>query len=195
MLKNLKGRNGSCVAAECVGSYESLKRSTQSSSLINGVGMANLEAAIRIAAAAHDGQKDKQGLPYILHPLRVMLDVSGEQAQIVAVLHDVVEDTQVTFGDLGHEGFSEAILAALQLVTHDKATPYADYVVRCKQDPIARQVKLADLRDNSSLSRLLLRPTRLEGDSARMHRYVLSYRYLRDEIDESEYRRLMPRFE
>ncbi|QDU64679.1 GTP pyrophosphokinase [Planctomycetes bacterium Pan216] len=157
--------------------------------------MATLELALEIAAGAHAGTKDRQGKPYILHPIRVMMGVESEQAQIVAILHDVVEDTDVTFEDLREAGFSEETLATLALVTHKDGVSYADYVIACKDNPIAREVKLSDLRDNSSLSRLLLRADRFDSDSRRMHRYLLSYRFLAGEIDEAAYRRLMPSFE
>jgi hypothetical protein len=153
--------------------------------------MATIEKALQIAAEAHEGQKDKEGLPYILHPLRVMSRVEGEQAQIVAVLHDVVEDTKVTLDDLRRAGFSETILEAVRCVTHRKDQPYADYVVGCKHNPIARQVKLGDLADNCRLDRTILRPQRLQPDLARIHRYVLSYKFLTDQIAEQEYRTLM----
>src|SRR6266404_3005039 len=107
--------------------------------------MATLEKAIALAAQAHTGQRDKQGLCYVLHPLRVMMRVENDQARIVAVLHDTLEDTALTEADLRREGFSEEIIAAVKLVTHDKKEPYVDYVVRCAGHPIARAVKLADL--------------------------------------------------
>src|SRR5205823_8876269 len=94
--------------------------------------MATIEKALQIAAQAHEGQKDKEGLPYILHPLRAMLRVQGEEAQIVAVLHDVIEDTSVTADDLLRAGFGEEVVAAVLCVTHRKDESYADYVVRCK---------------------------------------------------------------
>src|SRR4051812_48463752 len=144
--------------------------------------MATIEKALQIAARAHEGQKDKEGLPYILHPLRVMSRVEGEEAQIVAILHDVVEDTSVTLDDLRRAGFGEPVLAAVGCVTHQKDQPYADYVVGCKHNPTARQVKLADLADNSRLDRTMLRPQRLQADLARIHRYVLSHKILTDQI-------------
>jgi (p)ppGpp synthase/HD superfamily hydrolase len=147
-----------------------------------------------MAAAAHAGQQDKEGLPYITHPLRVMARVDAGDAQIVAVLHDVVEDTDTTLDDLRQAGFSEAILDAVARVTHDKQEPYADYVVRCKHHPLARQVKLADLEDNSQMKRALLRVDRVEGDLARIHRYVLSYKFLTDGVAEADYRRLMAQY-
>jgi (p)ppGpp synthase/HD superfamily hydrolase len=79
--------------------------------------MATIEQALQIAAKAHEGQRDKEGQPYVLHPLRVMMTVEGEGAQIVAVLHDVVEDTSVTLDDLRQAGFSEGVLAAVECVT------------------------------------------------------------------------------
>jgi (p)ppGpp synthase/HD superfamily hydrolase len=157
--------------------------------------MATLELAVRIAAQAHEGQKDKQGHPYLLHPLRVMMNVEGEPAQVVAVLHDVVEDTAVTIDQVRAQGFADAVIEALQLVTHAKGQPYADYVVRCKANEIARQVKLADLQDNTQLPRCLLRQERFQTDSARLHRYILSYKFLTDQIDEDQYRRMMADFE
>jgi hypothetical protein len=153
--------------------------------------MATVEKALQIAAQAHEGQKDKEGQPYILHPLRVMKHVEGEAAQIVAILHDVVEDTQVTLDDLRRAGFTEAVLQAVQCVTHHKDQPYAEYVIACKDNPIARQVKLGDLADNCRLDRTILRPARLQRDLARIHRYFLSYRFLTDQITEQEYRSLM----
>jgi len=153
--------------------------------------MATIEKALQIAARSHEGQKDKEGQPYILHPLRVMSRVEGEEAQIVAVLHDVIEDTSVTLDDLRQAGFGERIVAAVLCVTHRKEESYADYVVRCKKDEIARQVKLADLHDNTRLERVLLRPQRLQSDLARIRRYVLSYKFLMDRIAEEQYRSLM----
>jgi hypothetical protein len=120
-----------------------------------------------------------------------MMSVQGEEAQIVAVLHDVIEDTPVTADELLRAGFGEQVVAAVLCVTHRKGESYADYVVRCKADDIARRVKLADLADNTRLDRTILRPDRLEGDLARIRRYLLSYKYLTDQITEEEYRSLI----
>jgi hypothetical protein len=156
--------------------------------------MSTLEAAIRIAVTAHAGQKDKEGAAYITHPLRLMAAVDGEDAKIVAVLHDVVEDTAVTLDDLRCEGFSEAVLTAVACVTHRRDEPYADYVVHCKSHPLARQVKLADLVDNSRLDRCILRVERIARDLARIHRYVLSHKFLTDKLSEPDYRSLMAKY-
>jgi hypothetical protein len=153
--------------------------------------VATIEKALQIAAKAHEGQKDKEGLPYILHPLRAMMSVQGEEAMIVAVLHDVIEDTPVTADDLRQAGFGEEVVAAVLCVTHKQEEPYADYVVRCRGNEIARRVKLADLADNWRLDRVLLRPQRLEADVARLRKYALSYKFLTDQITEGQYRSLM----
>lgn len=117
--------------------------------------MNDLERAILIAVNAHRGQLDKQGLPYVLHPLRVMLKQKDPDARVAAVLHDVVEDTEVTLEELTEAGFSAEALEAVKLLTHAKNVPYLDYVKALAANPIARQVKLADLEDNLDPSRIL----------------------------------------
>lgn len=114
-----------------------------------------LERAVEIAVQAHHGQVGKDGLPYVLHPLRIMTRMETVEEQIVAALHDVVEDSEITIEDLRREGFSEYALEAITLLTHDKEkVPYDDYVRRIKPHALARKVKLGDLEDNSNLRRL-----------------------------------------
>ena len=113
-----------------------------------------LERAIAIAATAHAGQVDKGGAPYILHPLKVMLRMTTLEERIVAVLHDVVEDCEISLDDLRKEGFSEVVLTAIQSVTKVPGESYEDFVERAAQNPIGRVVKLADLEENSDLSRI-----------------------------------------
>ena len=110
--------------------------------------------AIKIAYAAHHGQTDKTGLPYIHHPLHLAEQMEDEYSCCAALLHDVVEDTALDFSDLEREGIPVPVLEALQLLTHDDNTPYMDYVAALKHNPIARAVKLADLRHNSDSTRL-----------------------------------------
>lgn len=153
--------------------------------------MATLEKAIEIAARAHAGQHDKQGMPYILHPLRLMMNVEGLEAKMVAVLHDVLEDTAVTEADLRREGFSETVLAGVLAVTRRADENYTEFVIRAARLEIARQVKLADLADNASLARLLLTPHKVEHDMARLRKYFLSYKFLTGQHSEQEYRTLM----
>jgi (p)ppGpp synthase/HD superfamily hydrolase len=110
--------------------------------------MSTLEKAIEIAAKAHAGQKRFNGEPYILHSLRVMVNVKTLEEKIVAVLHDVVEDTNVTVSDLVDEGFSMDVYVAVSLLTHNKHNSYEEYINRIKWNDIARNVKIADMKDN-----------------------------------------------
>lgn len=116
--------------------------------------MATLERAIAIAATAHAGQLDKTGACYILHPLRMMMRLEDVDAKIVAVLHDVVEDTEWTFEALAGEGFSTEVLRALDCVTKREGEDYQAFVQRSAADLLARRVKLMDLEDNMNLLRL-----------------------------------------
>jgi (p)ppGpp synthase/HD superfamily hydrolase len=109
--------------------------------------------AMQIAFDAHMRQVDKAGVPYIFHPIHVAEQMETEEECIVALLHDVVEDTNITFEDLDKE-FSSVVIEALKLMTHDKSVPYSDYVKRIKNNPIARKVKLADLNHNSDETRI-----------------------------------------
>jgi hypothetical protein len=109
--------------------------------------------ALNIAYTAHHGQTDKGGIPYIYHPAFLASQMDTEDEIIVALLHDVVEDTPVTFADLEQEGFLPTVLDALRLLTHDDSEPYLDYVRRVKSNPLAAKIKLADLRHNSNPSR------------------------------------------
>jgi GTP diphosphokinase / guanosine-3',5'-bis(diphosphate) 3'-diphosphatase len=130
--------------------------------------MSTLEKAIEIAAKAHQGQVDKAGQPYILHPLRVMLAVQTLPEQMVAILHDVVEDTTVTLADLQSEGFSAEVLAAINALTKTTGETRIAAAQRAAVNPIARAVKLADVSDNMNLSRIA-QPT--AKDYARLQEY------------------------
>lgn len=130
--------------------------------------MSTLERAIEIAARAHGGQTDKAGKCYILHPLRVMLHVDTVDEQIVAVLHDTLEDTPVTADMLRTEGFSEEILVALDALTKRDGETRIQAAYRAAANPLARRVKLADNADNSDLSRI---PKPTEADYARLAEY------------------------
>lgn len=138
-------------------------------------GQGTLERAIEIAARTHAGQVDKGGAPYILHPLRVMLRVAPGAQQIVAVLHDVVEDSDVTFEDLEREGFSAEVINGLRAVTKVEGESYEDFVARAALDPVGKAVKLADLMENSDLSRIA-EPS--QKDLERVEKYGRAIRYL-----------------
>jgi GTP diphosphokinase / guanosine-3',5'-bis(diphosphate) 3'-diphosphatase len=130
--------------------------------------MATLERAIEIAAHAHAGQIDKAGQPYILHPLRVMLAVSSEQERIAAVLHDVVEDTDVTLAQLRAEGFADGVLHAINALTKAPGETRMQAAARAAANPIACVVKLADVSDNMDLRRI---KTPSEKDFTRLREY------------------------
>ena len=110
--------------------------------------------AMKLCYEAHMDQVDKSGMPYVFHPFHVAEQMTDEATTIVALLHDVVEDTDYTLEDLAAEGFGEDILEAVALMTHEDDVPYLDYVAKLKDNPIARAVKLADLAHNSDLSRI-----------------------------------------
>lgn len=116
--------------------------------------MSTLERAIEIAARAHAGQTDKGGHPYILHPLRLMFTLKDRNEQMVAVLHDVIEDTSVTLEELSSEGFSQDILDAVIALTKKEGESRISAAKRAAENAIARVVKLADVRDNMDLSRI-----------------------------------------
>jgi len=130
--------------------------------------MSILERAIEIAAKAHAGQVDKAGQPYILHPLRVMLRVSSEHERIAAVLHDVVEDTDVSLERLVAEGFPPEVIAAVDALTKRPGESRLDAAHRAAADKIGRKVKLADNAENMDLSRIQNPTTR---DIARVEEY------------------------
>ncbi len=110
--------------------------------------------AMQIAFDVHKEQTDKTGLPYIYHPIHLAEQMQDEATTCVALLHDTVEDGDITLDFLREQGFTADIVAAVALLTHDEDVPYMDYVKAISQNPIAKTVKLADLRHNSDLSRL-----------------------------------------
>ena len=116
--------------------------------------MGTLERAIELAVKHHKGQYDKGGKPYILHPLRLMMSVDTDDEKIVAVMHDLVEDTHITIPYLRSAGFSEKVLSALDCVTNRDNEDYESFIERIAQNPLATKVKLADLEDNMDLSRI-----------------------------------------
>ncbi len=139
--------------------------------------MSTLEKAIIIAARAHAGQVDKAGCPYILHPLRVMLHVSLPEERITAVLHDVIEDTDVTYEYLSAEGFPIEILEAIEALTKLDGEERIDATRRAAVNPIARVVKMSDVKDNMDLSRID-KPT--EDDYKRQDEYKEVLEYLQN---------------
>lgn len=113
-----------------------------------------LNKAIEIATRAHAGQVDKAGEPYVLHLLRVMLSRENDLERICAVLHDVLEDSDISFDVLRKEGFSEEVIVVLDCLTKRKDESYDEFITRILENETACHVKLADLCDNMNLSRI-----------------------------------------
>ncbi|WP_040712957.1 HD domain-containing protein [Paenibacillus curdlanolyticus] len=137
--------------------------------------MSTLTKAILIATEIHDGQTDKGGNPYILHPLRLLTKASTEDERIVAVLHDVLEDTSYRLQDLVTDGFSQSILDALTALTKLEGESYESFIVRIKQNELATKVKILDIADNMDISRI---PTPSEQDIKRIEKYQQALRIL-----------------
>jgi GTP diphosphokinase / guanosine-3',5'-bis(diphosphate) 3'-diphosphatase len=127
-----------------------------------------LVLAIAIANQAHAGQLDKAGKPYISHPLTVMAQMDTLESKIVAVLHDAIEDSELTIADLVRQGFPEFITDAIASITKIDGELYKDYILRVKSNAIARKVKIADVTHNMDISRIA-NPT--EKDFQRLEKY------------------------
>ena len=137
----------------------------------------NLERAIEIAQEAHKGVKDKGGHDYINHPIRVMHAMSNDQEKIVAILHDVVEDSDWTFDRLKEEGFEDSVIESLRCVTkYSEEEDYQEFIKRAATNKIATKVKMADIEDNLDLSRL---GTLTEKDLTRIEKYKKALKHLK----------------
>lgn len=136
-----------------------------------------LEKAYEIAKKAHQGQVDKAGRPYIEHPLHVAGDVEGIELKVIAMLHDVIEDTDWNKEDLIREGIPEELVEVVCLLTHDliKYPGYMEYVKALSSNPMARKVKMADLRHNMDISRI---PNPVNRDFKRLEKYKKAYAFL-----------------
>jgi (p)ppGpp synthase/HD superfamily hydrolase len=137
--------------------------------------MPTIEDAIALALDAHRGQLDRAGKPYILHPLRVMHNVETDEQRLVAILHDVVEDSPTTLDDLRRMGYSAAVVEAVDCLTRRDDETYEQFIERIAPNPLARRVKLADLLDNMDLRRSI--PMKAE-DLERFQRYQRAWERL-----------------
>lgn len=133
--------------------------------------------ALKICFNAHINQVDKTGIPYVFHPFHLAEQMNDEDSVCVALLHDVVEDTEITFADLINEGFSDNVINALKLLTHNDDTPYMEYVKKIKTNPLAKRVKLADLKHNSDITRLDLSKDKLPS---KLELYKEAIKYLEE---------------
>lgn len=135
-----------------------------------------LEKAIKLASIKHYGQRDKSNKPYIFHLLYVMNNLDDLKAKIVGVLHDILEDTDITRNDLLNYGFSEDIVSAVEILTKSKNQKYMEYIENIKSNNIARKVKLIDLKHNMDLTRLY---ELSDKDLKRNEKYLKAYSYLK----------------
>lgn len=136
-----------------------------------------LNKAHKVAKFAHEGQVDKGGKPYIAHPLAVADMVSEELEKVVALLHDVVEDTPVTLEEL-QRYFPSDVCNAIHLLTKKNDEDYCAYLARIKENPLARAVKIADMTHNSDLSRI---KNPKKEDFLRVEKYACGIRFLSEE--------------
>lgn len=139
-----------------------------------------LELAMKVAGDAHEGQVDKGGNPYILHPQAVAASLTNTEFKIAAYLHDVCEDTPVTFDDLLDMGFTYRIVNSIRLLTKSDELSYEEYLKRIRMDNCARAVKISDLKHNMDISRI---PCPSDKDHARIEKYRKSLAFL----ESSEY--------
>ena len=137
-----------------------------------------VDFARAIAQYAHEGQYDKGGNPYIIHPAFVASQVTTNEEKVVAWLHDVLEDTDFDKNEL-QRIFGDEIMEALDCVTHRKYESWEDYIARVSSNPVAIKVKLADLTHNMDLSRI---PNPCEADYARIRRYEKTYELLLNKL-------------
>ena len=133
--------------------------------------------AMKLCFEAHKEQTDKTGMPYVFHPFHLAEQMQTEEETVCALLHDIIEDTPYTLEDLRGMGFAERVLDALKLLTHAKDVPYMEYVEAIAKNPIAKQVKKADLRHNSDRGRMAGEPID-ERMLARWEKYALALEYL-----------------
>ena len=141
--------------------------------------------ALRLSFEAHKDQLDKSGIPYVYHPYHLAEQMTTEETVVVALLHDVVEDTAYTLNDLLDMGFPKEIVDAIACMTHDPSVPYLEYVKKIRENPIAAKVKLADLMHNSDLSRLNIVD---EKALKRVEKYRKAIGILTEESDSEEIR-------
>jgi (p)ppGpp synthase/HD superfamily hydrolase len=152
----------------------------------------SIDRALAVTTARFEGLVDEDNQPYILHCLRVMLNFADPILQQIGLMHDLLEDTCTSVAELRDLGFDQPVIEALELLTRRPQLSYTDYIV---PNNLARQVKLADLRDNSALFRALYRADRTRHDLLQNGRYLVSYQFLEGRIDEVHYRKLMSELE
>ncbi|MFM8189060.1 MAG: HD domain-containing protein [Pirellula sp.] len=150
-----------------------------------------IENALGLAVRMHQGQRDADGAPYILHLVRVMMRCKDPHAKQAAVLHDILEDTSATSEDLLANGISPEVVQTVERLTHLPGVSYGHYIESLSSDPIAVEVKLADLEDNYSIARVKYREDHRAHDASRLERYILTHRFLIGDLELDQYRSLI----
>ena len=133
------------------------------------------DKAFEIASKAHKGQKDRGGSPYILHPINVANRCKSDRAKVVALLHDVVEDSNVTLKDLDDAGFPKDMVIAVSFLTKKSDETYESYITSISNNELATEVKIADLQENMDITRL---KKLTDKDFQRLQKYHEAYKYL-----------------
>lgn len=136
-----------------------------------------IEKSLKIALDAYTGKKDKAGKTYILHPLRIMQKMESVELKAVAILHDVIEDSDYTADDLRTEGIPDEVVEAVVSLTRNEGESYSDFIDRASRNVLARDVKLADIEDNMDILRL---EEIREKDLERLKKYHKAYSRLKD---------------
>jgi len=152
-----------------------------------------IELATELALNFHRGQRDADGDPYILHLMRVMLKCHCASAKQAGLLHDILEDTSATEEDLIQAGICPNVTQSVKRLTRTAHIDYADYILTLAEDPIAKEVKIADLEDNYAIGRVKYRSEHQLEDARRLERYVLSHRFLSGHLQRTEYIEAMRR--
>ena len=146
-----------------------------------------IEVAMELAMHYHRGQRDADGAAYILHLMRVMLGCNSTSAQQAGLLHDILEDTTATAEDLIRAGICPSVTQSVQRLTHAADIDYAQYILALADDPIAKEVKIADLEDNYAIGRVKYRNELRLEDTHRLERYILSHRFLNGHLTQTQY--------
>lgn len=134
-----------------------------------------LDVAMKIAVEAYSGKKDKGGNPYILHPLRVMMSFIDEEFRVIALLHDVIEDSNYSLDYLEDNRISNECIRIIDILTRKKYQSYEEYIIKISEDRKASLVKMIDLQDNMSILRL---PHIMEEDINRIRKYHNAWNFL-----------------
>ncbi len=149
--------------------------------------MPTFDDALALAAEKFKGIQDSAGQPYILHCMRVAIAQTDDAACQAAILHDLVEDTDVTLEELIERGYSRQVVDAIDALTHRDSDSYEHYVLRIAECELAKRVKLADLRDNYRLERVKYRLDLQAEDAKRLQKYILTYQFLTGQLTKDEY--------